>query len=791
MSGPQKALGSRIVSNSNKHDSPALSQDAKTGKPNIVSHIVKSETSHNINTIPSASATQHHQSDSESEPEENLSLDASFSSDDSLVLDEEERREYKRIKSKYKSPKKKTIKPIVKMSNTVIDSPPESSVPASPVEEWNVEVPQSALPMFKKETPQKESSKLVQKFANPADFGCKYKNYEKEEKLTYENKQDLQRAPVRKERYSPIASEFPDLSRAARNQSYHHHQGEVTPEYESPDEEMDEDHSEGAEVRDLSIDLDSLDEETEEEEEAEGGLHSQAEATYDEEYFVSEYEAPPTPTLVRELEEEEECMMLEQFDLEDILHEIQAVRDCVSTSSVMEVEEKPRDDDPGLSQLSSSPGRPVIVLDSSVLISSLSQVEEVYWSLSERPEVRVLVPWLVLQDLQRLRQSEMLMLRARAALRWLENSDLAGATNLLTQSGGESRAVAGHYQAVSVEDTILATCLGLQEDGHKVFLATDDAELASKAVLNQLKSGQAEKMFDFLELKPDAPLAGAARQNEENELTILLDDCMKSARDTTRKILEAVIRKEFKACYGGKLWENMFSIKPAAERPYWSLPNLLMLFSTHHVTLLPQFFPTNSHELKQKLQTLKESLLVKEYRRIQDVREVFQEVLKLLEFFQKKDEYDGMIGLCREKVLEGLDQLTAEELKTNFKKQILEMTRMDQQPTQARVESLFSSIWEIIQVYTWAWAELLNVTHELMKVEGKKIQFHSKSEAIEDLPKFNSTVEELYQSLLKLLNPQDEGEILRIQSLLLVHLDGHYCSRIWSRSGRPVRGQPG
>merc|ERR1712241_36069 len=104
----------------------------------------------------------------------------------------------------------------------------------------------------------------------------------------------------------------------------------------------------------------------------------------------------------------------------------------------------------------------------------------------------------------------------------------------------------------------------------------------------------------------------------------------------------------------------MFSIKPAPRRPYWSLTNLLMLFSTHHVSLLPQFFPNISHELKPKLQTVRESLLVKQHWRIEDVKEVFQEVLKLIEFFEKKDRYDrrydGMIGLCTEKVLESLDQ---------------------------------------------------------------------------------------------------------------------------------------
>lgn len=755
------------------------SNGAECGKPNIVSHIHsdadESNKTDNINTIPSVSPSQ--QSDPESEPEKNhnQSLEVSFSSDDSMVFDEEERREYKRIKSKYKSPRRKSLKLNVEMSNTVrhhAESPPESSVVEFPLEDSNIE--KSDLPLLKKETPRKQSSNLLKKFANPGNFGSKYKNYEDEERPTYTSQpEDLPRAPVQGERSSPIESEFPDPSRA-RNQPvfYHHHEGDLTPEYESPEEFTDEEEDHSAKLEfteskdhseDISIDLDSLGEEEEEMEEDDGGLKD-----YDsvDDYIGFEYEEPPTPTLVKELEEEEECMELQCLDVEDILQEIQSVRDSISTATAMDIDEKSFEEDPGLTQLSSSPGRQVIVVDSSVFISSSSSRNSVT-SLLEWPEVRVVVPRLVLQDLQRLKLSEQktLSVRARAAVRWVEN-------NVVTQTPGQSRELAEQYEAETAEDTILATCRRLLEDGHKVFLATDDAKLSTKAILNQLKSGKAENIFDFLEAKPEDEMSSEARENEENELNILLVDSVRKARSITRDILEAVIRREFKVCYG-KLWENMFSIKPAAKRPFWSLANLLMLFSTHHVSLLPQFFPTNSDELKTKLQTVREILLVKQCWRIQDAREVFQEVLKLIEFFKKKDEYDGMVSLCTESLMENLDHLTAKELQRNFKKQILGMTSLNQQ----RVEHLFTSIWEIINVYTLSFADVLDVSHQLMIVV-KKIQFHSRSEAIEELPRFYSTVEELYQSMLRLLTPQDEGRVYH----RLFLIEAQCSSRSWSRS---------
>ena len=737
-----------------------LSQDARSRKVNIVSHILsemeseKSTEANNCNTVSSS-----HQSEAESEPGQNQSLEASFSSDDSMVFDELDLEEDKNLKSKFKSPKPKTptssveMSDIVKILKKVEESPPESSAAASPLLD-DLKFDQPALPDPKKETPRKESSKLFNKLPNPDDFGSKYKNYEEEERLTYESqKEDLPRVPVHGG-CSPIESEFRDPSRA-RNQQvfYHHHQGDRTPEYESPEYCTDDEEEGGTSLykENISIDLDSLEEEEEEqeerEEENEGG---QNETNSVDDYVGFEYEQPPTPPLVKELEEEEECMEVEQLEVEDILQEIQSVRDCASTSTAMEVDdEKSSAEDTGLSQLSSSPGRQVVVLDSSVLLSSLSLVT----SLQEWPEVVVLVPWLVLQDLHRLKLSEQktLGVRARAAVRWVQ-------ANLITQPAGQSRQLAEHYEAETVEDIILATCLRHLEDGHQVFLATDDTKLSSKAVLNQLKSGKAGDISDFLEGKPEVEMSSEARENEENELRILLEDSLRKARSITRDILEAVIRKEFRACYGGKLWENMFSIKPAARRPHWSLANLWMLFSTHHVSLLPQFFPTNSQELKTKLQTVRENLHVKKCWRIQDVKEVFQEVAKLIEFFQKKDDYDGMVGLCTEKVLECVDHLDAEELKRNFKKQILEMSSLDQQLTQARVMNLFTSIWEIIHVYTWGFADVLRVSHELVKVE-RKIQFHSQSEAMEELPRFNSTVGELYLSMQKLLNPEDEGKL--------------------------------
>ena len=115
----QEVLRSLSVSNFYRSgadpDGQALSQNAEASKPNVVSQIEKSKTSN--------------QSDPGSEPDDNMTPEASFSSDDSLVFDEYELLERKRLKSKYKSPKQKKLKSSVQIS--------ESSVLTHQVEDLN------------------------------------------------------------------------------------------------------------------------------------------------------------------------------------------------------------------------------------------------------------------------------------------------------------------------------------------------------------------------------------------------------------------------------------------------------------------------------------------------------------------------------------------------------------------------------------------------------------------------------------------------------------------------------
>ena len=108
---------------------------------------------------------------------------------------------------------------------------------------------------------------------------------------------------------------------------------------------------------------------------------------------------PQTPQSVLELQEEE-MMEWETVDMEDIIKETQRAREMVCQA--MDVEEDKGEDHSPLAAPSSDL---VVVIDTNVFISSLRVVTQ----LLETEHLRVLVPWMVVQELDSLKSSESLV----------------------------------------------------------------------------------------------------------------------------------------------------------------------------------------------------------------------------------------------------------------------------------------------------------------------------------------------------------------------------------------------
>ena len=108
-----------------------------------------------------------------------------------------------------------------------------------------------------------------------------------------------------------------------------------------------------------------------------------------------EGERPPTPPLVQEMQEqEEESMEWESVDREEILKETQTMRDKLSQAMDKQendmVEEK--QEERKVQELGG--GKALVVVDTNVLISSLSLVIH----LLDEVGVNVVIPWMVVQE---------------------------------------------------------------------------------------------------------------------------------------------------------------------------------------------------------------------------------------------------------------------------------------------------------------------------------------------------------------------------------------------------------
>ena len=96
----------------------------------------------------------------------------------------------------------------------------------------------------------------------------------------------------------------------------------------------------------------------------------------------------------------------------------------------------------------------------------------------------------MVQELDGLKESEKqkTSVGARAAVRWINKVLLEKNENLITETNVQSRNSSKKFDSKSPDDKILATCLQLKEECNKVVLATNDVNLANKALINQIST---------------------------------------------------------------------------------------------------------------------------------------------------------------------------------------------------------------------------------------------------------------------------------------------------------------
>ena len=472
-------------------------------KPNVISQISAASEKSSVDRSIGIAAAPDIVNELEHEPVE----------DSFMVMDEDELHCWKNMESKFQSPEKEIPSPDLPSFEEVEDTAPRTSPP-----ETDIPAPVDLL----------ECQRLRTQIG-PDDYVMKYRNFEEEERPKYQRELSERKCNF-SARHSPIESEF------RRNQVWEYPQPDLdrTPEYDydTPEEFSDLDEgvhqefypeTEVSPQGNASLDSSFVNEEqggTDEEttEEDEGGQE------YEEDVYVGFEADPPSSTsLERELEEEERCLE-DVVDASEIRKEVSFVRNLVSETEDTEIEEESRDEGQPLV----CSGQVVVVLDTDVLLSSLSDLIEL---LGCRSELTMVVPWQVRQELDTLVLSEnkVVEVRARAAVRWLTNV-LLTRSNVQAQTASQARSTS-HGQT-EPEDSILATCTALLGQGRTVLFATEDRSLAVKMTNCGVRSGDSGAI--------SAILTGRETDNrsfaeEEEEVVELLEPVV-SDDLATRKV---------------------------------------------------------------------------------------------------------------------------------------------------------------------------------------------------------------------------------------------------------------
>ena len=665
------------------------------------------------------------------------------STDSSLYgMDEDELQQLKTIKSKYSSPPKTPKSKKDKLSpqdvlNTSISSPPAKTTPRY----------------------------------LPENYGFQYVNYQKDPKESYQREYKPRDRPVLAKlkgefTSKPLASSMVkappvevDLDRTPEQQL------DITPVFGSLEDslewgigggEMGSQQPAVHGVINVAHQAVSADDEAEFDETCAEVVQGCREDSWGETSW--EGERPPTPTLVQEMQEEE-CMEWESVDREEVLKETHRVRALLSEAMETEETEAEKKVDQNEEKAMLLVGKKaLVVVDTNVFISSLGLISH----LREEVDVKVVIPWMVVQELDSLKTSTSsdTAVRARAAVRWLHNCLQAKLTTIVTQTAEHSKRAAARFESKNADDRILACCLMLKEEGNKVTLLTNDMNLANKGMINQVECGDAENIISVLSGEEKLVVQQEDGPNERK----ICSELVMQAENTARDLLEVVLKKEFLLAYGEKLWEKMVSIKPKPSRPHWSLANLFTLFSKHHIAVFGLAFPRNGHQLKQRLQMVKEKLRNRMWK-VKEVKIVLAEISGLFEVIKERDNFEGIVDICTDKLSDISSQLENYETIAagQGKKKILDQSVDNGHQS---VQQLFQNVWEIIACFTRGFATAMSVVNSLPKFEPD-IQFQSVADATRNLPTFFSTVSVLQEAMLGVVtNSGSEPKLIKFHNLL-------------------------
>ncbi|KAL2089468.1 hypothetical protein ACEWY4_014156 [Coilia grayii] len=321
----------------------------------------------------------------------------------------------------------------------------------------------------------------------------------------------------------------------------------------------------------------------------------------------------------------------------------------------------------------------IIVMDTNILLSHLDVVKKIRsHGLGALGFPTVLIPWVVLQELDAIKNGKLTNAgerRATPAVHYIYSCLKNQEPRLWGQSMQQASQALCGLQTENNDDRVLQCCLQYQKLCPKsgLILCTNDKNLCSKAVLSGVRAlSKADLMQEVDRLKPGVlsptitagqgtacpswqpvqkdgdrsrvdpctPKAGQTEQREEKErrravaAACQLSECVCLLEDSLKGALSAILAQEMKEAYGD-LWNEIVLVKPP-----WSLSDVLQCMMKHWIAVFGNIVQRG---LKSNVTQLSECLCSGKSVDVECVCQAVGLAVELLSGFGSRGDYAGLL----------------------------------------------------------------------------------------------------------------------------------------------------
>uniref|UniRef100_A0AAV2L165 Transcriptional protein SWT1 n=1 Tax=Knipowitschia caucasica TaxID=637954 RepID=A0AAV2L165_KNICA len=261
----------------------------------------------------------------------------------------------------------------------------------------------------------------------------------------------------------------------------------------------------------------------------------------------------------------------------------------------------------------------IIVLDTNILLSHLTYVKDIVTcGLKGGGLPVVLIPWVVLQELDCLKKKQALAQQAVKAISYINTSLRNRERRVWGQSIQQATESSLSSKTENNDDRVLRCCLQYQRlhQGVAVVLCTNDKNLCSKALLSGVKAFSKEDLENELTSSspcsspPQNPQTSTStakayhsqevtshslekerdRQNKNLETQRHLSGLVHDLKSCLQMALSDVLEAEMKAAFSDMWLEIVY------RKPPWSLDDVLLCMKKHWIAVFGHVITRNKQQ---------------------------------------------------------------------------------------------------------------------------------------------------------------------------------------------------